>query len=272
MQPGECETLLLRLDQGVLYVTLNRPESRNAMSLTMVKELRATFREIKGNREVRAVVIRGSAGTFCSGGDIKDMAIIKQQSKKEGEDPYFELNREFGHMLSEVNLAPQAVITLLEGVALGGGFGLACVSDIAVAHKHCRFALPETGLGLVPAQIAPFVVQRIGLTQARRLAVLGARIDGREAQELGLVHHVCESEEEMQEQLMTLLKRIRRCAPEANAVTKKIMLAVGTMDLDFLLDKAAKDFSACLQGEEGREGTRAFIEKRLPIWAENKNG
>lgn len=263
-----CEHILLHEDAGVLTITLNRPKARNAMNLALVQELMASFEAIADNREIRAVVLRGAEANFCAGGDIKDMAKAREAAATTDEDPFFKLNRTFGHMITQVNAAPQVVITLLEGAVLGGGFGLACISDIAIADANAQFGLPETGLGLPPAQIAPFVVSRIGLTQARRLVLTGARFNGEEARDLGVVHFTTASSEEMEVLLQQQLKQIKRCAPNANRVTKELILNVGLVEHETLLDKAAKDFSAAVQGEEGREGTLAFVEKRPASWAQ----
>ena len=263
----QCETLELQLDQGVLHVTLNRPESRNAMSLQMVDELRALLGEIRDDTEIRALVLRGAGGHFCAGGDIKDMAGARSQAAKSDEDPFFALNRAFGHLLSEAERAPQTLVAVLEGAVMGGGFGLACVSDIALSHGDAKFGLPETSLGITPAQIAPFVVRRIGLTQTRRLALTGHRFDGTEALRLGLVHECVASAEALDQALNTTLERIRHCAPIASRMTKDLLLRVGNEPLDKLLDKAAQDFSAAIQGDEGQEGTMAFVQKRKPKWA-----
>ncbi len=264
MKLPPCHELLLRLEGGVLFVTLNRPECRNAMNLKMVDELAAVFEAIAGEPSMRAVVLRGAGGSFCSGGDVKDMARARSNG---GEDPFYRMNRRFGEMITLVDQAPLAVITVLEGAVLGAGFGLACSSDLALAARKTCFGLPETGLGIPPAQIAPFVVKRIGLTQARRLAVLGARFDGEEAKRLGVVHSVFDTEQQLEEELGTALARVKRNAPGAVAVTKKLMHAVGTRPLEALLDEAAREFSRCLRGPEGREGTTAFKEKRPPSWA-----
>ena len=106
-----CDTLLLNLEGGVLHVTLNRPDSRNAMSLAMVGELRAVLDSVRANAEVRAIVLRGAGGHFCAGGDIKDMAGARARSQGEGgSDAYRELNRAFGAMLEEFQQAPQVVM------------------------------------------------------------------------------------------------------------------------------------------------------------------
>lgn len=263
----DCETLLLTLQGGVLDVVLNRPEKRNAMNDTMVRELRDVFAAIHDDRSVRAVVLRGAEGNFCSGGDISGMNA--RSAPEAGAKPVmWEFNRSFGRMITEVNAAPQVVIACLEGAVLGGGFGLACISDVAIADTQARFGMPETGLGIIPAQIAPFVVKRIGLTQARKLALLGDWVAGDRAEALGLVHMVTSGQDAMDAALAKVLESVQRAAPGANALTKKLLLAVDQLEHEALLDQAADWFAEALGSEEGREGTRAFMEKRKPNWAQ----
>lgn len=264
----ETKNLLLKLDKGVLHVTFNRPDNRNALSVALLGDIVATFDAVRDSREVRAIVLRGAGGNFCAGGDIKDMASIRQSKAGGGDDPAATYNRKFGVFLRKINEAPQATIAICEGAVLGGGFGVACVADITFAHVDASFGLPETGLGIVPAQIAPFVVQRIGLSQARRLGVCGGRFKGEEARRLGIAHEVFRDDAGLAQLLEDTLKQVIRCAPNANAVTKELMLKVGQTELDPLLDYAAKRFSEAVRGPEGAEGTAAFIEKRLPKWAQ----
>ena len=264
MSLPQCTTLLLNLEAGVLHVTLNRPDSRNAMSLAMVGELRAVLDSVHADLSVRAIVLRGAGGHFCAGGDIKDMA----GARAAGAAAYRELNRAFGAMLEQAQHAPQVLVAVLEGAVLGGGFGLACVSDIAIAAQTAKFGLPETTLGILPAQIAPFVVKRIGLTQARRLALTAARCNGSEAARLGLVHF-CEADSAaIEARLSEVLGQIRLCAPQANAATKALLLATEQQALGALLDRAAEQFAAAVTGAEGVEGTLAFMQKRAPTWAQ----
>ncbi|MGE8065929.1 enoyl-CoA hydratase/isomerase family protein [Pseudomonas sp. NPDC089569] len=258
-----CQTLLLQSHNGVLHITLNRPQSRNAMSLQMVSELRAVLAAVRDDRAIRVLVIDGADGHFCSGGDIKDMASARTQ----GATAYRELNRAFGALLEETQHAPQVVICVLQGAVLGGGFGLACVSDIAIAAHQAQFGLPETSLGLLPAQIIPFVVQRIGLTQARRLALTAARFDGTQARRMGLVHFVEHDAQALAGRLDEVLAHVLCCAPGANAATKKLLLASAVQPSDELLDQAAQWFNDAVTGAEGIEGTMAFVQKRKPGWA-----
>lgn len=265
MNIPQYKTLLVDFERGVLQVSINRPEARNAMNELVVKELIEVAGFANEHPQIRALLLRGAEGNFCAGGDIKDMARVRNAPDLETVVQY---NRGFGRLLTAFNEVKAAVVAVTEGAVLGGGFGLACVSDVAIAHRDAKFGLPETGLGLPPAQIAPFVVARIGLTEARRLAVCGARFDGAEAKRLGLVHFVEDSDEQLNKRLEQVLQQIRRCAPNANAMTKRIMLRVGHDDMNTLLDAAALDFAKALQSEEGAEGPKAFIEKRLPSWAE----
>ena len=262
-----CQTLQLRRDGWRLHVTLNRPEARNAMSFAMVRELDAVFAAIADDRTIRAVVLRGAGGNFCAGGDIKDMAAARGlEPGPDGKDPLATTNRMFGALLTRVEAAPQAVIAVIEGAVMGGGFGLCCVSDVALASVDARFRLPETSLGVPPAQIAPFIVRRVGLTHARRLAVTGGNLDAATALTLGLVHHVCDAAG-LDEALGRVLADLARCAPEAVATTKRLVLAAaGASDLEALLDDAAEDFARAARGPESVEGMTAFLQKRSPAW------
>ena len=255
-----CETLLLEPHNGVLHITLNRPQNRNAMSVQMVSELRAVLTDVARDEQVRALVISGAGGHFCAGADVKDMS---RAGSREG---LRDLNRVFGALLQEVEALPQVVIVVLQGAVLGGGFGLACVSDIAIADHQAQFGLPETSLGVLPAQIAPFVVRRIGLTHARRLALTAARFDGVEAQRLGVVHFVEHDPQGLAQRLDEVLGQVLRCAPRANARTKALLLQSLDQPLELLLDQAADWFAEAVTGEEGIERTRAFVEKRNARW------
>ena len=257
----------LEQEGSILTLWLNRPESRNAMSLNMVKAIQQVFKTIQDDISIRAVILRGKNGHFCAGGDIKDMAQLRGEATSVGSNqPYVDFNRQFGHMLEQVDQAPQTVVAVLEGAVLGGGFGMACVSDIAISLADAKFGLPETGLGVIPAQIAPFVVKRIGLTQARRLALLGARFEGHTALKVGVVHEVVENEKALEVLLIETIQQIKRTAPQASRVTKALLHRTLNEALTPLLDDAAQQFANAVGGEEGIEGTMAFIQKRHPNW------
>jgi isohexenylglutaconyl-CoA hydratase len=264
MSQQKFETLVIQEQNPVLRVMLNRPKLANAMNLKMVNELMAVMEKVE-KENYRILIISGGNGNFCAGGDIKDM-----QSAGTDKQSLIELNRAFGHMITKANHLPCAVICALEGAVLGGGFGLACVSDLAIALEKTLFGLPETSLGIIPAQIAPFVVQRIGLTQTRRLALFGNRIKAQEAMNLGLIHQVVENTEQLEAEINKAIKLALKCAPQASQVTKALIHSVDKQDLASLLDQAATNFADAVMGE-GREGGAAFMQKRLPAWANDSS-
>ena len=266
----ECQSLRLVREGGTLFVFFNRPKARNALSLQMVGELEAVLDAVHADRSVRVLVLRGEGGHFCAGGDVKDMAAARSKRFSPGEDdPIAALNRRFGTLITRLDRAPQTTVAVVEGAAMGGGFGLVCVADVVIALESASFRLPETGLGLPPAQIAPFLVRRLGLSRARRLALTGARLTGEEASLEGLVDILCSGSEELEAELLELRRRILRCAPVASAETKRLLLACGEVQHDALLDQGAAAFSAAARSPEGMEGVIAFIQKKAPSWAED---
>jgi isohexenylglutaconyl-CoA hydratase len=259
-----CQTLALQFDRGVLHLTFNRPKARNAMSRQMVEEMQSVFSLIDGDSTCRALVLRGADGFFCAGGDIKDMAKARGSI-----EAITELNRLFGKVITQLDQISQTVVAVVEGAAMGGGFGLVCVADVVLAHNEAKMALPETSLGIPPAQIAPFLVRRLGLFRARRLALTGAKIRGKQLREEGLADEVYNSTESLELGLEEILKKIMRCGPNASAVTKRLLNAVENTALEELLDDGAASFAHCVLSPEGMEGTMAFISKKSASWAKD---
>ena len=183
------ETLEVAREGSRLHVTLNRPESRNAINRDMVRDLGTLAGLLEQERDLGCVVVRGAGGTFCAGGDIRGfMASFNSAPPAPGEKDSIALgNREFGSFMTRLEALPQTIVMVVEGTAFGGGLGLLCAGDVVIAAADAKFALSETGIGIPPAQIAPFVAARIGVPQARRLALTGVRFDGREALRIGLV-------------------------------------------------------------------------------------
>lgn len=262
---GPFETILAQQAGGVLQLTLHQPSTKNAMSLRMVGELRYALAAAEAQR-ARVIVLRGAGGTFCSGGDLKDMAAARATPTAGQPDPLLAVSRAFGELCAAFARTPLATVAVLEGAVMGGGFGLACAVDVALASDTVKLRLPETARGLVPAQIAPFLVERLGIAQARRLAITAATIEAAEALRLGLVHEVAPAAE-----LEALVKRTVRellaCAPEAIAATKALMAHGHLRPATELVEHAAEVFARAARGPEGTEGMMAFLQKRAPAWA-----
>jgi len=253
--------VLQRRDGAVLHLTLNRPEVRNAMSPEMVSGLRAAFADARSAGDVRAVVLRGAGGHFCAGADLKAMV-----NRPRDHDSMAAANAAFGQMCVEFAALPMATVAVVEGTVMGGGFGLACVADVALAGESALFRLPETSIGVVPAQIAAFLVERLGYSEAKRLAVSGGKLDARAALAIRLVHAV-HAEPELDAALARTLHELLQCAPQAVAATKALIAKARFTPPADLVAEAAQLFARAAAGEEGIEGTTAFVQKRKARWA-----
>ena len=262
-----CDHLLLERDFARIGITFNRPEARNAMNIAMADELEAVFAAVEDDRSVRAIVLRGSGKHFCAGGDLKDMTDALGRPGVGEPDRLFHVNRRFGDLLRRVDAAPQAVVAVVHGAARGAGFGLACVADVVLVRADCSFAMPETGLGLPPAQILPFVARRIGPYWARRLALTGRPMSGTEAVEAGLAAAACADDGALEQALQETLAAIAGRGPMAIAQTKHLIADLERRPLPLLLDEGARLVADSSRDGEGREGLAAFFAKRAPDWA-----
>jgi isohexenylglutaconyl-CoA hydratase len=261
---ADLQTLALRREGAVLHVTLNRPEVRNAMSLAMVRELRLVLAQAEAAGDTRVIVLRGAGGHFCAGADLKDMATARMLLAN-NPNALVETNAAFGELCVAYASTPLTVVAVLEGSVMGGGFGLACVADVAIAGTSAVFRLPETSLGVVPAQIAPFLVERLGYAEAKRLAVTGGRLDAQQALDLRLVHGL-HAAGALASAEHALLADILQCAPGAVAATKALMSRARFHAPASLVHEAAEIFSRAALGPEGIEGTTAFLQKRKANW------
>jgi len=262
----KTECIELEREPDWLTIWLNRPQARNALSAEMIAELGATLDAVRADRELRGVSLRGRGGMFCAGADLKGFKAVFQGEATPAED-VAAANRAAGDLFEQINQLPQFVLMLVEGAAIAGGLGMLCAADYVVVTETAQFALTETTLGIPPAQIAPFVAQRIGLPAARRIMLTAARFDGQAACELGLADELVADAEALGAADRRVRDRVRRCAPGANAATKEILLATAGLDRESVKRFAAERFAACMLGDEGREGIAAFIEKRKPKWA-----
>ena len=263
----KTENILLEQEAGWLTIWFNRPDNRNALSKELTTELKEGLNAVRDKKNIRGITLRGKGGVFCAGGDLKGF-----KNNYEGGSQTVEgiaaASRQGGQMFDLINELPQVVLILVEGAAIAGGLGMVCCADAVAVTKDARFAMTETAIGIPPAQIAPFVAQRLGLRIARRLMVTASRFDGEEAHRLGLADFVVDDAAGLDQIEADMKKQVRRCAPGANAVTKAIVLATRHLNREQQLDFAAKGFAECMLSDEGREGVASFIEKRKPIWAE----
>lgn len=259
------ETLLLNYTKGRLFITFNRPERRNAMNNQMVRELHDIADFLTESEQIRVVILRGAGGNFCAGGDIKERKT-QTDTAESGLDPAYKRNILSGQLFNKFWNLPQTLLAVVQGAAMGGGFGLACLADLTLVHKQAKLGMPETTLGIAPAQIAPYVVKRIGLSKAKQMALTGQRINGDDAFKLGIAHYCANSDKELDALLESVLESVERCGPKACAATKKIMHhAVGDIN-EHTINFSADVFAGLNKHQEGREGHNAFVDKRPPNW------
>ncbi|HEX5548893.1 MAG TPA: enoyl-CoA hydratase-related protein [Ktedonobacterales bacterium] len=261
-QMERYETITLAAKGPVARVRLNRPDARNALSFAMVEELLACFTALRDDpayREVRVVVLCANGKTFCAGGDLRDLTRPAEEQRN--------ALAKMDALLQAINQAPQVVVTRVQGAALGGGLGLVCVSDIAIAGYSASFGLPEAQLGLAPALISPYVLARLGFTRTRELMLTGMRFDYLAAHNWGLIQHYC-ADFELDARVRAVLRDVLRAAPGALRACKELLftVAAGGDTLDYrvaLLERLRT-------GEEARQGATAFLQKQPAPWVIEK--
>lgn len=257
----------IRLEQeaGVARLTFQRPQVRNALIHEMMVEIGDAIRRVGADRSARVLVLRGAGGHFCAGGDLNAM-VDTPPPAADGDDPTLRAYRMFGDVLEELNRLPLAVVAVVEGSCVGGGFGMAAASDIVLAAEGARFGLPEPRHGFIPSQIIPAIMRRIGQAATRRIAVAAEIIDAAEALRIGLADQVV-PDREIDAALQKLLEKLHRNAPRAVAAVKALVIAAAEQPVEATLDQGARTLMELLRGPEAKEGIAAFLAKRPPNWA-----
>jgi methylglutaconyl-CoA hydratase len=253
-------TLSIRRDGSVEYVTLNRPDVRNAFNADMIAELTAWAGSRRDRQdEVRAVVLAGAGKTFSAGADVTWMAKTIAYSEVENVADA----RAASNMFHAIDTLPFPVIARVQGAALGGGAGLAAVCDIVVAEEGALFGFTEVKLGILPAVISPFALAKIGVSAARELFLTGARFPASRAREIGLVHAVVPANE-VDETVAAYLREILSAGPEAIAAAKALIPRVAGRPIEDVAPITAHALAARRVSREGQEGLAAFLAKRPP--------
>lgn len=246
--------------------TLNNPATRNALSDAMVIGLYEAILRAQKDDTLRAIVLTGAPGAFSAGGSLGQFASAIGQPLASGDDdPLIALNRGFGDVLHALCDLPQWLVCAVDGPAMGGGFGLLCCADHVIATERSSFGTPEVTLGLPPAQIAPFVWQRLGDAAARQCLLQGRLYRAADARAIGLVDEVV-VDGALDTALGARLQALRRCAPGAVAGTKRLLQRLRGDPPD-LRSEAAIAFASALRGPEAAAGLAAFAKKQAPPWA-----
>ncbi|XHS79047.1 enoyl-CoA hydratase-related protein [Burkholderiaceae bacterium UC74_6] len=250
--------------RGVARLTLNRPEVFNAFDEALIAEITQAYLQLGADESVRAVVLAGAGKAFCAGADVQWMRRAAERPLEWNEA---DAGR-FAAMMAAIAECPKPTVALVHGVALGGGAGLIAASDIAIATPGAQIAVSEARLGLIPSVIAPYLVNAVGLRQARRLGLTASRIGAQEALQMGLLHEVAD---DLEAALERWLAELMACGPAAQSELKRLFAQLAPGPVTPALRELTRRTIARVRGSvEAREGLAAFLEKRPARWVPNK--
>lgn len=261
----EFETLDLDRDGGWLTVWFNEPERGNALTMARAADLTALGKTLVGRRDIRGVTLRGRGGVFSAGGDLAAFRRLAEDGLSRS--ALEAVNREGATMFDVLGALPQLLLAIVDGPAVAGGVGLLTTADIVLATPEAWFSLSEVRIGLVPAQIAPLIVARVGATNARRMMLLGERLNAAGARETGLVDRVVAAGD-VDAEIAALRRQLAKASPEAVRLTKMLLSRLPSLDRAAQIAFAAETFAEAAMSEDGREGIASFFDKRSPAWSD----
>ena len=260
----DSDGVLFEIRDGAARATLNRPECANALHGPALAALSRAAQAAEADDSARALLLDGSGRHFCAGADVHWMLDSADDSRN------IAATRELAALLLSLRRLPKPVIAFAHGACVGGGAGLCAAADIVAADESAFFAFGETKLGIIPAVVAPYVVERIGAARARRLFISGEKISAREAVDIGLADCLTDSKSHPnpRDKMKEILRDLRERGPDAVAAAKKLpgQIAGRVMD-ESLADETAALLAQIRKTAEAREGLSAFLEKRAPKWA-----
>lgn len=253
---------LSQRSNGVAQITMSRADVFNAFDAAMIAELDAMFTQLGADDNVRVIVLAGAGKHFSAGADLKWM----QRASEESHEWNLADARRFAAMLGNIDACPKPTLARIQGAALGGGVGLACACDIAIAADNARFAISEAKFGILPSVIGPYLTNAVGKRHARRLALTMTRIHADEALRLGLVHQVV-TLQELDAAVDACIDELLGGGPGAQREIKALFsqLEVGPVTEE-VRELSAQTIARVRGSDEAREGFAAFLDKRAPGW------
>jgi methylglutaconyl-CoA hydratase len=251
-----------RRASGVAQITMSRPEVFNAFDEAMIGELDAAFTNLEADANVRVIVLAGAGKHFSAGADLKWM----QRASEATLEWNLQDARRFAEMLARIEACPKPTVARIQGAALGGGVGLACACDIAVAADNASFSVSEARFGILPAVIGPYLTNAIGKRQARRLALTTQRITAAEALAIGLVQQVAPLAE-LDTAVTSTVRELLVGGPNAQREIKQLFAQLEVGPITPAVRELTAATIARVRGtEEARQGFAAFLAKRPAPW------
>ncbi len=257
--------LKLTQNQGVLHITLNRPDKRNAFNPEMIAEFRDVFSKIPDEKNLRAILLSGEGQSFCAGGDLDWMKSMVDATSAQN---LADANELFA-MYWSIRKCPVPLVGRVFGHAFGGGVGLVAVCDIVAAESETLFSFSEVKIGLAPAVISPFVCEKARAHKIREWFLTGAAFKASEALSGGLIHFHG-SIAEVDSYIETTLNHIMQAGPEAVRATKALHQSFSLIDWDADRARVTSLIAERRVSQEGQEGLSSFLEKRKPAWSQIK--
>ncbi len=244
------------------YITLNRPEKRNALSPELVSDLKVAFTQAENDSSVKVVVLKANGEAFCAGADL---AYLQQLQKFSFEENLADSNS-LKELFLKIYQLKKVVIAQVQGHALAGGCGLTTVCDFAFAVPEAKFGYTEVKIGFIPAIVLVFLIRKIGEQKARQLLLSGELIQGDDAVKLGLANGMVNSQNLEEEVYSFAQKLIANNSPQSMALTKKMIDEVQSMKLNEALDYACKMNAEMRATDDCKKGISAFIDKSKISW------
>lgn len=253
------KTIKFHSEKNVGYLKLHRPEVKNAMNPQMFHEISQVLQSVSKDPQVRVLVISGEGSSFCAGADLQWMQSQKDASLQENLADAQNL-RMFFHSLQSLG---KPLVTVGSGAVFGGGLGLLAVSDWVVLEEKTQLCFSEVLLGIAPAVISEFVLQKIPKSLVAPFMISGKIFSASDALKMGLAQDVC-LQEELVDRVVSIVEQFLKTAPFAFSKSKALL----QLPVDSLLGgKITTELISQLRvGPEGQEGLRAFLEKRSPAW------
>jgi enoyl-CoA hydratase/carnithine racemase len=254
----ENPAVLLDKRGSAFWITLNRPDKRNAINQDVIDGIREGLRRAHTDPEVRAIVLTGAGEkAFCAGADL--------QPGKGFAFDYSKPNIEYADLLRQAKNATLPIVARINGVCMAGGMGLLCMADMAVAADHASFGLPEVKVGVFPMQVLSLLQELVPPRIVREWCITGESFDASSALQYGLVNHIAAAGE-LDAKTQWLLDRITDKSPTAIRRGKYAMRALGAMSFDEGIAYTESQIALLALTEDAREGLAAFNEKRKPVW------
>lgn len=255
-------TVLFEIKEKIAYLTLNRPEKRNALSGQMVDELQTLLDEHRENEEVKILVIKAKGSVFCAGADLAYLKQLQENTFSENLADSEKLKKLF----YTIYTYPKIVIAQVQGDAIAGGCGLATVCDFVFSVPRARYGYTEVRIGFVPAIVKVFLLRKIGEGRAKELLLSGGLISAEKAKDFGLINFLTSAEQLAKQVNSFALRLIRQNSPTSTRLTKQMIAEIQDMPLQDALDYAAEQNAKARSTPDCQKGIDAFLHKKPVEW------